>query len=258
MKNPKTNFLSYRLLFFTLIPLTFAFTRFTPASNPLNFKPVPTLVKSIAEIPALVESKINSQLYIYDSLQLDDLGLSKQAFIDGLKGYYYLLSEGKLNNDNILSIADFSLPSTQKRLFIINLENHKLLFNTYVAHGRNSGKEYAQHFSNRPESNMSSPGFYVTLNTYYGDNGLSLRLEGEEKGINDNALRRAIVIHSADYVSESTVKNLGYLGRSLGCPAIPENEAQPIIQTIKEGSCFFVYSKNQKYISRSPVLQSAS
>lgn len=258
MKNPKKNFLSHRLLFFTLLPLTFAFTRFTSVSKSLNFKPVPTTAKSLAEIPAPVESKINSQLFIYDSLQLDNLGLSKQAFIDGLKGYYYLLSEGKLNNDNIISIADFSLPSTQKRLFIIDLENHKLLFNTYVAHGRNSGKEYANHFSNRPESKMSSPGFYVTLNTYYGDNGLSLRLEGEEKGINDNALRRAIVIHSADYVSEKTVQNLGYLGRSLGCPAIPENVAQPIIQTIKEGSCFFVYCKNQKYISRSSLLHDAS
>ncbi len=186
------------------------------------------------------------------------LGLSKQAFIEGLKGYNYLLSEGKLNNDNILSIVDFSLPSTQKRLFIIDLENHKLLFNTYVAHGRNSGKEYAKHFSNMPRSNMSSLGFYVTLNTYYGDNGLSLRLQGEEKGINDNAESRAIVIHPADYVSENTVKSLGYLGRSLGCPAIPKKVAEPIIQTIKEGSCFFVYCKNQKYISRSPLLQSAS
>jgi hypothetical protein len=258
MKNPKKNFLSYRLLFFTLIPLTFAFTKFTPVSKSLNFKPVPTPAKNATKIPVPVESKINNQLYIYDSLQLDDLGLSKQAFIDGLKGYYYLLSEGKLNNDNILSIADFSLPSTQKRLFIIDLENHKLLFNTYVAHGRNSGKEYAHHFSNKLRSNMSSPGFYVTLNTYYGDNGLSLRLEGEEKGINDNALKRAIVIHPADYVSESTVKNLGYLGRSLGCPAIPEKVAKPIIQTIKEGSCFFVYCSNQKYITHSPLLNADS
>jgi hypothetical protein len=256
MNNPKKNLLSNRLLFFALIPLTFAFKPL-PVSTVINFKPLPITFETISKIPEAPESKINSELSIYDSLQLDDLGLSKQAFLEGLKGYNYLLSEGKLNNDNILSIADFSLPSTEKRLFIIDLENHKLLFNTYVAHGRNSGKEYANHFSNKPRSNMSSLGFYVTLDTYYGDNGLSLRLQGEEKGINDNAESRAIVIHPADYVSENTVKSLGYLGRSLGCPAIPSQVAEPIIQTIKEGSCFFVYSQNQKYTSRSEVLKSA-
>ena len=143
-------------------------------------------------------------------------------------------------------------------MFVIDLENYKLLFNTYVAHGVNSGKEYASRFSNAPKSHMSSLGFYVTQETYYGDNGLSLRLEGEEKGINDNAESRAIVIHPADYVSENTVKSLGYLGRSYGCPALPEKVAAPIIKTIKDGSCFFVYSDNKKYISRSPLLQSAS
>jgi len=216
------------------------------------------LTTTVAKTPEPANPVINNEMFIYDSLQLNSLGLSKQAFIEGLKGYNILLARGKLNNDNILSIVDFSLPSTQKRLFVIDLENYKLLFNTYVAHGRNSGKEYANRFSNSPRSHMSSLGFYVTLNTYYGDNGLSLRLEGEEKGINDNAEKRAIVIHPADYVSENTVKSLGYLGRSYGCPAIPQKVAAPIIKTIKDGSCFFVYSDNQKYISRSPLLQPAS
>ncbi len=244
------NLLPLRLLLLFLIPLTFTLASFKRASSTVE-----TIVEKTVNTS---EADINSKMIIYDSLQLNDLGLSKQAFIEGLKGYNILRSQGKLNNDNILSIVDFTLPSTQKRLFVIDLENFKLLFNTYVAHGRNSGKEYAQHFSNSPKSHMSSLGFYVTLNTYYGDNGLSLRLEGEEKGINDNALSRAIVIHPADYVSEKTVESLGYLGRSFGCPALPQKVAAPIIKTIKDGSCFFVYSNSRKYISRSPLLKSAS
>lgn len=244
------NLLPLRLLLLFLIPLAFTFASFKRASSK---------VKTIVEKNVTTsDADISSKMMIYDSLQLNTLGLSKQAFIEGLKGYGILRSQGKLNNDNVISIVDFTLPSTQKRLFVIDLENFKLLFNTYVAHGRNSGKEYANHFSNSPESHMSSLGFYVTLNTYYGDNGLSLRLEGEEKGINDNAESRAIVIHPADYVSENTVKSLGYLGRSYGCPALPEKFATPIITTIKDGSCFFVYSDSQKYVSRSSLLQSAS
>lgn len=244
------NLLPLRLILLFLIPLTFTFASFKPAASIVR--------TTVAKTSNSSDEDNNSKLFVYDSLQLNSLGLSKQAFIEGVKGYKILRSQGKLNNDNILSIVDFSLPSTQKRLFVIDLENYKLLFNTYVAHGRNSGKEYANHFSNSPESHMSSLGFYVTLSTYYGDNGLSLRLEGEEKGINDNAESRAIVIHPADYVSEKTVKSLGYLGRSYGCPALPKKVAAPIIKTIKDGSCFFVYSDNQKYVSRSSLLQPAS
>lgn len=247
------NLLPLRLLLLFLIPLTFALASFKPSSSTAK-----TVVEKKINNSNNSDADLNSKMLIYDSLQLNNLGLSKQAFVEGLKGYGILRSQGKLNNDNILSIVDFTLPSTQKRLFVIDLENFKLLFNTYVAHGRNSGKEYAHHFSNSPESHMSSLGFYVTLNTYYGDNGLSLRLEGEEKGINDNAKSRAIVIHPADYVSEKTVESLGYLGRSFGCPALPEKVAAPIIKTIKDGSCFFVYSDSRKYIARSPLLKSAS
>ena len=250
MKTSMKNLKPLRLILLFLIPLSFAFASFKPASLKAT--------TAVAKTVSTTDADISSKIMIYDSLQLNELGLSKEAFIEGLKGYAVLRSQGKLNNDNLLSIADFTLPSTQKRLFVIDLENFKLLFNTYVAHGRNSGKEYAKKFSNSPESHMSSLGFYVTLNTYYGDNGFSLRLEGEEKGINDNAKSRAIVIHPADYVSENTVRSLGYLGRSYGCPALPAKLATPIIKTIKDGSCFFVYSNNKKYVSRSPLLQSAS
>ena len=235
------------LIFLFLIHLPFVFAK--PAS--------PAAIAPVAKNTSKFISTSKRTL-LYDSLQLKDLGLSKDAFIEALKGYEVLRSSGKLNNDNMLTIADFSLPSSQKRLFVIDMGNLKVLFNTYVAHGRNSGKEYANRFSNTPQSNMSSLGFYVTGETYYGEHGLSLRLEGEEEGINDNAKSRAIVIHCADYVSEKMIETLGYLGRSLGCPALPKKYSKPIIETIKDGSCFFIYSPSQRYLSRSPLLKQAS
>jgi hypothetical protein len=258
MKNLRKRNLHSHLIIIFLVSFAFIFATLKPSKNEVSVPLSPS--KSIISKKALPVSlnTVSLELKIYDSLQLNSLGLSKVAFEEGVKGYNYLRSIGKLNNESVLSIVDFTLPSSQKRLFVIDLENFKLLFNTYVAHGRNSGKEYANRFSNSPESNMSSLGFYVTQNTYTGDHGLSLRLEGEEKGINDNAESRAIVIHCADYVSEKTIKELGYIGRSLGCPALPTKYAKPIIETIKDGSCFFVFSDSQKYISKSPLLQLAS
>ncbi len=195
---------------------------------------------------------------IYDSLGLLKLGLSHQAFDYAMKGFNYLLSIGKLNDNKLISIVDFSLPSSKKRLFIIDLKNIKLLFNTYVAHGRNSGKELATEFSNRGESYESSLGFYVTQDTYTGKHGYSLHLEGEERGINDNARNREIVMHSAPYVSESFIQSQGYIGRSLGCPALPENIYKPIIEKIKDGTCLFLYSPDRYYATHSTILQEAS
>jgi hypothetical protein len=191
---------------------------------------------------------------VYDSLHLETMGLSRQAFDYAQKGWNKLFREGKLSNDSILAIADFSQPSSQKRLYILDLKEYKVLFNTLVAHGRNSGKEIATSFSNSSSSYKSSPGFYVTGETYNGKHGYSLKLNGVEKGINDNAYNRAIVVHGADYVDESYVTNQGYIGRSQGCPAVPEREAQPIINTIKNNTCFFIYEPGKSYTSRSAML----
>lgn len=251
MKNSfKKSYLTLSLFFIFLLHLPFVFGGAKPVSISLI-----SFVKASEKISMNFEFKSS---ILYDSLQLDTLGLSKQAFIEGLKGYENLRSNGKLTNENVLTIADFSLPSNEKRLFVIDMEDYKVLYNTYVAHGRNSGKEFAHHFSNSPRSKMSSLGFYVTQNTYFGDNGFSLRLQGEEKGINDNAEKRAIVIHCADYVSEKWIRDLGYIGRSLGCPALPKKFLKPIIEIIKDGSCFFIYSPNQKYLAHSHLLQQAS
>lgn len=199
------------------------------------------------------DSPAKSNLSLYDSLQLNQLNLSRNAFNFAMKGYDQLLSSGKLNNTDLISIVDFSLPSSKKRLFIVDLKKKEVVYNTYVAHGRNSGKEMASQFSNQPESNKSSLGLYVTGSTYIGKHGFSLHLLGQEKGINDNANSRAIVMHSAAYVSEAAIRMQGFIGRSLGCPALPENLHKPIIQRIKNGSCLFLYSPDKSYAIHSAI-----
>ena len=192
---------------------------------------------------------------VYDSLQLDLSGLNREAFDNARKGWEKLRSQGKLANQSIISIVDFSQPSTKKRLYVLDMENYKVLFNTLVAHGKNSGKEWATYFSNNLSSYKSSPGFYVTGQTYSGSNGYSLKLNGMEGGINDHALQRAIVMHGADYVNESYIVSRGYIGRSYGCPAVPAKEAKSIINTIKDGTCLYIHVPDQNYLSRSGILK---
>ncbi|MBY0481607.1 MAG: murein L,D-transpeptidase catalytic domain family protein [Chitinophagaceae bacterium] len=191
---------------------------------------------------------------LYDSLQLSELGLSKEAFEYAITGYNVLVESGKIQKDNILTIIDFSLPSSKKRLFVLDLASGQLLFNTFVSHGRNSGTILATKFSNAFNSFKSSLGFYTTADTYNGKHGFSLRLEGQEEGINDNAYNRGIVIHSAKYVTEKAANQKGAIGRSQGCPAIPEALKKPIIETIRNGSCLFVYSPDKYYVSHSKLL----
>lgn len=191
---------------------------------------------------------------LYDSTHLKELGLNKNVLELAVKGFSRLVNKGKLNKDSILTIVDFSRSSTEKRMYIIDLKNVELLFNTRVAHGKNSGMEYARYFSNVMASHKSSLGFYITQNTYQGENGYSLRLQGIEKNINDKALRRSIVIHGAKYADERYLQERGMLGRSFGCPAIPMESHKEIIDAIKEGSCLFIYSPDTKYLYSSTVL----
>ncbi len=213
-------------------------------------QPVVTPMSATVHADAITTEALD----LYESLDLDRLGLSKQALLYALKGYKKLQEKGQLANDNILSVIDFSLPSTQKRFFVIDLINDRLLYHTYVSHGKNSGKLIAQRFSNRSSSYQSSLGFYTTGSTYNGKHGFSLRLIGQEKGINDKALQRGIVIHSADYASETFARQLGYLGRSQGCPAVPEEVHKDLIQTIQHGSCLFIYSPAAVYTRQSKMI----
>ncbi|SJZ56198.1 L,D-transpeptidase catalytic domain [Chitinophaga eiseniae] len=203
-------------------------------------------------IPAVNDSLQEESLY--DSMRLDTTGLSRDAFESAMQGYNQLENNGRLRNPDILSIVDFSLPSSKKRLFVIDVKNKLLLFNTLVSHGRNSGTLLASTFSNKINSYKSSLGFYVTGDTYNGEHGYSLRLEGEEAGINDNALSRGIVMHSAAYVNEALIKSQGYIGRSLGCPAIPEGVHRKVIQRIANGTCLFLYSPDKYYSMHSRML----
>jgi hypothetical protein len=186
----------------------------------------------------------------YDNLQLGSLELSRGAWQRAVEGFLAMQSAGQLGNADVLTIIDFSLPSTKKRLFVIDMRNERLLFNTFVAHGRNSGTLMATRFSNRSNSYMSSLGFYLTGQPFTGRHGYSLRLEGMEKGWNDHALQRAIIMHSAYYVSEQHIRKWGYLGRSEGCPAIPEKLHTAIIDQIKGGSCLFLYAPDTGYLDR--------
>ncbi len=197
---------------------------------------------------------IKEAVVLYDSLQLDELGLNQKAFQYAWQGFAKLRKSGKIKNPDIISIIDFSQSSCKKRLYIIDLAEMKVIRNTYVAHGRGSGSEFANVFSNKPESHKSSLGFYVTGQTYKGSHGLSLRINGVERGINDKALYRKIVVHGSDYVGEDFLGKNPFTGRSFGCPAIPKDETEEIINTIKEGSCLFIYHPSKTYISSSKIL----
>lgn len=182
------------------------------------------------------------------------MDISKEAVAFAIKGYETLKEKGQLVNSRFLTIADFSKPSSARRLFIIDMERMELVLQTLVAHGRNSGKLFAEKFSNKNQSNQSSLGFYITGDIYNGKHGMSLRLNGIESGINDKASKRAIVLHGADYVSEWTIKKQGYIGRSLGCPAVPQTEVNEIIQTIKGASLLYIYAPNKAYTKQSKLI----
>lgn len=191
---------------------------------------------------------------VYDNLQLKRLGLGKKAFACAWKGYNTLIESGRLAKDGILSICDFSQSSRRKRLYVLDINTQKLLVNTYVAHGRKSGGEYAKSFSNSPESHKSSLGFYLTRSTYYGEHGLALKIQGLESGFNDKADARNIVIHGSKYVGKQFLNNNKFNGRSFGCPALPAKEAPAVIQQIKNGSCLFIYHPTKNYINQSRLL----
>lgn len=183
-----------------------------------------------------------------------EMGLKNAITYDVFRLAYQGFKKIDERKKDILSIVDFSMPSTQKRLLVLDMNAHRVLFNSHVAHGRNSGSNYATTFSNKVGSYQSSLGFYITENTYQGGNGYSLILEGLECGFNDKAKERAIVIHGADYCESSVISSSGRLGRSLGCPALPPKLSRPVIDAIKGGSVLFIYADDSKYLAQSSYL----
>ena len=237
-------------------------TKATPVSTNVTTtakKPVDITVSNtktdatvIAEEMAKNASTIAATLY--QKMNLSTVNLDRNAFTHAIKGYYRLLSKGAIPKKGLLTIVDFSKASNMERFFVLDMAQEKLAIKTLVAHGKNSGSLYANDFSNVPESNKSSLGFYLTLGTYIGKNGYSLHLKGLEKGINDNVFQRAIVVHGAHYVTEKLAKSDTSIGRSLGCPAIPFAQHKTIINTIKDGSVLFLYHPSQQYLSNSKIL----
>ncbi len=190
---------------------------------------------------------------IYNKLNSSTFSLPKmQGFKEALKGYYILKEKGLVQKE-ILTLVDFSLSSNTKRLWVIDMATNTILYNSLVAHGKNTGEEFANSFSNANSSFKSSLGFYLTGETYNGKHGMSLKLDGIEKGVNDNARARGVVMHSANYVSNFFIQNHKRLGRSQGCPAIPEELLKEIVQTIKNRSCLFIYHPSRSLEKNAPL-----
>ena len=191
-------------------------------------------------------------LEVYESLHINSL--SFRAFEMAYLGYLKLKEQNKLEKESILTVIDFTKSSKEKRLFVIDLEAKKMLFNELVAHGMNTGADYAKYFSNNRHSNQSSLGFFVTGEPYKGKKGYSLKLYGLEKNFNDLAFERGVVMHGADYVSEKFIKQNGRLGRSFGCTAVSQEVNSFIINAIKGGSCLFIYYPDKNYLGRSKLI----
>lgn len=212
--------------------------------------------KSSDNIPDSAErtaaSDVEAYASLYRSMRLEGV-VNWKAFRQAVAGYY------KIDNRKreVLTLIDFSRPSTAKRLFVFDMRERKVLFSSVVSHGKNSGDNYATSFSNEYGSYKSSLGFYLTESTYQGKNGYSLILNGLEKGINDRARERAIVMHGAAYADPSVASRGGRLGRSFGCPAVPQKLSRPIIDAIKGGSVMYIYAETPDYLAHSSVLKDA-
>jgi hypothetical protein len=216
-------------------------------------------LKSEKSSKGFIRNESSANTDIYSALEISSKGLDRETFNLGLQGYEKLKSEGKLRNPDLLTIIDYSQPSSYKRFYVVDLKNKKLLYNSLVAHGRNSGEVIATSFSNQEGSLKSSLGFFITgQSVSNAHTGYSLILNGMEEGINDQAFKRAIIMHGADYATEEFIQRNGRLGRSFGCPALPPEISTSVIDLIKDGSCLFIFYPNQKYLQESKILNKNS
>lgn len=190
---------------------------------------------------------------IYDCVSNPELNFT--MFKQGLKGYYSMKSKGELKDEKYLTLIDFTLPSNKNRFFVIDMESHTIVYESVIAHGRNSGGLIANKFSNESESKMSSLGFFVTGKIYDGKYNHSMKLHGKEYS-NDKVYERGVVVHSADYATHDFLKSNGnVLGRSFGCPALPHKGYKEIVNTISNGSCFYIYADDKKHVRNSSYLK---
>ena len=232
-----------RFIFLVLIFILSTFLYFSNAQNHLSKEKQLALKKAELNIKEL-----------YNELNAAQYNLSFEAFRYAYIGYQSLKKQQRLNGKELFSIIDFTKDCNSKRFYTIDLEKMKIVYNTYVAHGKKSGDRLATSFSDVVESNKSSIGFYLTGSTYNGGNGYSLALHGDEKGYNSNLAKRSVVIHTADYANENYMARNGRLGRSLGCPVLPENIYKQIIDAIKDKTMIFAYYNDAKYLKTSKYL----
>ena len=226
------------MLVSTVVSLFFSFSNLSSSSG----SPATGVLMEISKTDMILE----------ELLAFTDCDSSlTMAIKNGMKGYNHFAKHQDLNKR--LIVVDFTQPSFEKRFYVFDLEKRALLYHNYVAHGKNSGVVYARKFSNERHSNSSSLGFYRTAETYFGKHGLSLRLDGLEEGVNDKARERAVVIHSAKYANSDFIKKYGRLGRSFGCPSLPERDYAQVIDLIKEGSLLFIYYPDPHYLGKSKI-----
>ncbi len=244
--------MTYKILtVVAFLTVSFAFT----TTDGLNVSEISTrteLLPKTSNLSLTMDEEI-SQLYdvfVENNPSVPNL----KSFKNGIIGYYKL-ADKNLIDKQILSIIDFSLSSKKERMWVMDMSNNKILYHTVVSHGKNTGSEFATQFSNKKNSLQSSLGFFITGETYFGKNGLSLFIDGMEKQFNSNARERYVVIHGAKYANPSAIKNLGRLGRSYGCPALPTAISQEIIDLIKNKSVLYIYSDDKTYAKNSKMIQ---
>lgn len=219
--------------------------------------PIPTCQASESNIEGLSARFEGHVRFLYGAIGLQNVGLDLTCFRYALIGYYNLKRHDAISKRGIISIIDYRKSCNEKRFYVIDLINKKVLYHTLVAHGRHSGVIYARDFSNEPGSFKSCLGFFVTGDIYDGDHGYSLRLYGKEKGFNDKARARRIIVHGAYYVRRSFIEQNGRIGRSQGCPALPAGPHIDIIDTIVGGTCFFQFYDYKQYLEKSVLLNVA-
>ena len=243
-----------------ILRLTFVFlvlTSFHPSEKESTLQePIASVSPTI--IPTIPSPNLQGEIYLRSLFaQFPSNTFSWEAFKYAMLGKQSLSVKTTFSKPDILTIIDFSKPSTEERLYVVDMKELKILIHSLVAHGQNTGENWAKNFSNNPESHQSSLGFFKTAETYYGSKGFSMRLDGLEPSVNNLARERAIVVHAADYVSETFAKAHGRLGRSHGCPALPNDLNKKIIQQIQGGSLLFIYAPENQYLNTSKVLKSS-
>ena len=246
---------------YKFLPLVFLGFILNLSSNKITSKSLYKSTSSKTEVAKpkkIAENKVLSfeekTELLYNEIEAGQYTLpNMETFIKAYEGYSALENQGKVENTT-LTIVDFSFSSTKERMWVIDMENKKVVLQTLVSHGMNSGTEYAKSFSNQNESFKSSLGFFITGETYNGKHGISLKLDGQEYGLNDNARERAVVVHGADYVSKKLANRQGYIGRSQGCPAVAPEVAKKLINTIKNKSVLFIYHPTRMYVNKSRLV----